>query len=142
MKGFWAMLVQLCSQAVRVGGGGDGDGVGGDGRGLGLLELLIMPLEPVLRCLIPLASEVTTKKLKTEKARKVITLEVFMVDFCCFEVKREARYQSVEQCDQQHRFGRWRRTIMTLKRTDILTFQNCFRIFDLAKYDNNVQIRN
>jgi hypothetical protein len=91
MKGFWTMRAQLCSQAVRAGGGGDGVGAGG-GRGLlGLFELIILPLELVLRCLIPLASEATTKKVKTKKARKVIALEVFMVDFYFVQVKREAR---------------------------------------------------
>jgi hypothetical protein len=50
-----------------------------------------MPVMPVLRCFKPLALEGPTEKLKRQKARKVIKVEVFILDFCFVEVKREAR---------------------------------------------------
>jgi hypothetical protein len=90
MKGLLAMNSQVSGQvgALRPGGGGGGDGNGAGGNGvfdlLELLELFLEVLEliimPRVLCFNPLASEVTTKKLKKDKARKVIILEVFM--FC------------------------------------------------------------
>jgi hypothetical protein len=94
------MLPQLAVQAEILcggGGGGDGDdalefpmpmpmplsspvllvgGVGGAGDSDGALELPIPPIW-VLR-FTPLESEGATKKLKEDKARKVIKLDVFM----------------------------------------------------------------
>ena len=66
------MRAQLCSQAVRVGGGGDGDGAGGDG----FFFFLLIPKRL-------LESEPSTKRLKKDKTRrKILKLEVFMVDCC------------------------------------------------------------
>jgi hypothetical protein len=94
MKGLLAMNSQVSGQvgALRPGGGGGGDGNGAGGNGdlfdlflelfLEVLELIFVPR---VLCSNPLASEVTTKKLKKDKTRKVIILEVFMVDFCFTE---------------------------------------------------------
>jgi hypothetical protein len=77
MNGLLAMRAQLCSQAVKgvepVGDDGD-DGV--------LIFFFFFEL------IIPkrlLRSEAFTKRLKKDKERKVIILEVFMVDLCFAE---------------------------------------------------------
>jgi hypothetical protein len=82
MKGLLAMRAQLCSQAVKgVEPVGD-DGV--DGVLIFFFFLLIMP-KRLLR------SEAFTKRLKKDKARKVIILEVFMVDLCFAEANERQR---------------------------------------------------
>jgi hypothetical protein len=71
-KGFWTMLSQLAAQSeILIGGGGGGGGDGDECLGLPF------PLIHLLR-FNPLEAEGATKKLKEDKARKVIKLDVFM----------------------------------------------------------------
>jgi hypothetical protein len=67
MNGLLEMRAQLCSQAVK---GADGN----DGVLTFFFFMLIMP-KRLLR------SEALTTRLKKDKARKVIILEDFMVDY-------------------------------------------------------------
>jgi hypothetical protein len=94
MKGFWAMLWQVCGQvrnAEPVGG------VGGDGDGALFFFFFFIPMPKRL-----LGSEPLTKRLKKDKARrKVVNLEVFIVNCFLNETVRKSEQEATVVSDKR-----------------------------------------